>query len=329
MRVAAPAFGPAWTAELRVLIGGLALLAWFRPSGFDAGLRRHWRSYLLVGAVEHRRCRSCCIRSPRCTRRLRCCRSSTPPRRCSASPGRRSSATSALRCARRRARARHGRRGADRAAGGRRARSALRLGGRRGARAPAAPTALAGVLIKRYSGRRVAARHGGRQPARRRRGAAAAPAAPAAAAAPTRARGRATCSPSRCSRARVAFVLYFRLIADVGATRALTVTYLIPLFGVFWGWLFLGEALPAERARGRRPDPRRDGPRHARLEWDGPHFMPAYPECSSAPLAHCPASSRCRTASSWARCIRAWRRGPTAWSGSRRSTPSARAAARR
>jgi len=48
----------------------------------------------------------------------------------------------------------------------------------------------------------------------------------------------------------VAFVLYFRLIADVGATRALTVTYLIPLFGVFWGWLFLGEALPASALGG-------------------------------------------------------------------------------
>ena len=43
----------------------------------------------------------------------------------------------------------------------------------------------------------------------------------------------------------VAFLLYFRLIADVGATRALTVTFLIPVFGVLWGWLFLGEALPA------------------------------------------------------------------------------------
>jgi drug/metabolite transporter (DMT)-like permease len=41
----------------------------------------------------------------------------------------------------------------------------------------------------------------------------------------------------------VAFLLYFRLIADVGATRALTVTYLIPVFGVLWGWLFLGESL--------------------------------------------------------------------------------------
>ena len=48
----------------------------------------------------------------------------------------------------------------------------------------------------------------------------------------------------------VAFVLYFRLIADVGATRALTVTYLIPLFGILWGWLFLDEALPAAALAG-------------------------------------------------------------------------------
>jgi len=39
----------------------------------------------------------------------------------------------------------------------------------------------------------------------------------------------------------VAYLLYFRLIADLGPARALTVTFLIPLFGVFWGWLFLGE----------------------------------------------------------------------------------------
>jgi drug/metabolite transporter (DMT)-like permease len=41
----------------------------------------------------------------------------------------------------------------------------------------------------------------------------------------------------------VAYLLYFRLIADIGPTRALTVTYLIPIFGVLWGALFLGEAL--------------------------------------------------------------------------------------
>jgi drug/metabolite transporter (DMT)-like permease len=39
----------------------------------------------------------------------------------------------------------------------------------------------------------------------------------------------------------IAYLLYFRLIADVGPARALTVTFLIPLFGVLWGVLFLGE----------------------------------------------------------------------------------------
>jgi drug/metabolite transporter (DMT)-like permease len=43
----------------------------------------------------------------------------------------------------------------------------------------------------------------------------------------------------------LAFLLFFRLIAEIGATRTLTVTFLIPVFGVFWGWLFLGEAIGA------------------------------------------------------------------------------------
>jgi drug/metabolite transporter (DMT)-like permease len=41
----------------------------------------------------------------------------------------------------------------------------------------------------------------------------------------------------------VAYLLYFRLIAHVGPARAISVTFLIPLFGVFWGALFLGEAV--------------------------------------------------------------------------------------
>jgi drug/metabolite transporter (DMT)-like permease len=40
-----------------------------------------------------------------------------------------------------------------------------------------------------------------------------------------------------------AFVFYYRLIARIGAARTSTVTYLIPLFGVVWAWLILGEAL--------------------------------------------------------------------------------------
>ena len=41
----------------------------------------------------------------------------------------------------------------------------------------------------------------------------------------------------------LAYLLYFRLITDIGATGALTVTYLIPVFGVLWGALFLGETV--------------------------------------------------------------------------------------
>jgi drug/metabolite transporter (DMT)-like permease len=48
----------------------------------------------------------------------------------------------------------------------------------------------------------------------------------------------------------LAYVLYFRLIADVGPMKALTVTFLIPLFGVAWGWLLLGERAGLAHAAG-------------------------------------------------------------------------------
>lgn len=41
----------------------------------------------------------------------------------------------------------------------------------------------------------------------------------------------------------VAYLLYFRLINDIGPTAALTVTYLVPIFGVAWGVIFLGETV--------------------------------------------------------------------------------------
>jgi drug/metabolite transporter (DMT)-like permease len=46
----------------------------------------------------------------------------------------------------------------------------------------------------------------------------------------------------------VAYVLYFRLLARVGPSRTLTVTYLIPVFGVVWGYAFLGEAITSRMA---------------------------------------------------------------------------------
>jgi len=33
------------------------------------------------------------------------------------------------------------------------------------------------------------------------------------------------------------------LIADLGPAPALTVTFLVPIFGILWGHLFLGEAV--------------------------------------------------------------------------------------
>lgn len=43
----------------------------------------------------------------------------------------------------------------------------------------------------------------------------------------------------------VAYVLYFRLIDRMGAAKSLTVTFLIPVFAVIYGVIFLGEAVTA------------------------------------------------------------------------------------
>lgn len=41
----------------------------------------------------------------------------------------------------------------------------------------------------------------------------------------------------------VAYILYFRLIQNVGSAQALTVTYLVPLFAMIWGFIVLGEPI--------------------------------------------------------------------------------------
>jgi drug/metabolite transporter (DMT)-like permease len=51
VRIASPAIGPVLTADLRMLIAAAALFAWFRAIGFDAQWRRWWRQYLIVGAL--------------------------------------------------------------------------------------------------------------------------------------------------------------------------------------------------------------------------------------------------------------------------------------
>ncbi len=41
----------------------------------------------------------------------------------------------------------------------------------------------------------------------------------------------------------LAYMIYYSLIRSVGATKALTVTFLIPVFSMFWALLILGEAI--------------------------------------------------------------------------------------
>ncbi len=40
-----------------------------------------------------------------------------------------------------------------------------------------------------------------------------------------------------------AYIVFFRLISDIGPLRSLTVTFLIPPFAILWGYLVLGEAI--------------------------------------------------------------------------------------
>jgi len=248
LRVAAPVLGPIWTAEFRVLLGALALLAWFRLTGVDAGLRRHARSYLLIGTVN--------IALPfalysyaamHAPASLLSIVNSTAP-----IFGLAWSAAF----------------GDERVTSRKAAGLVLGIAGvalivrlPAGELAPQLGWALAaalaaccaygitGVLMKRFSG--------GASP----RGMAAGNQLAAALvllpllpvlpplATPTPLVIANLVAPAVLA-SGVAFLLYFRLIADVGATRALTVTYLIPLFGVLWGWIFLGETLPAAALAG-------------------------------------------------------------------------------
>jgi drug/metabolite transporter (DMT)-like permease len=48
----------------------------------------------------------------------------------------------------------------------------------------------------------------------------------------------------------VAYVIYYKLIAAVGPTKALTVTFLIPVFAMLWGVLLIGERVTVSMAAG-------------------------------------------------------------------------------
>ena len=48
----------------------------------------------------------------------------------------------------------------------------------------------------------------------------------------------------------LAYILYFRLISNIGSTKTLTVAYLIPLFAMVWGAIFLKEVITASMILG-------------------------------------------------------------------------------
>ncbi|MFM0737223.1 DMT family transporter [Paraburkholderia xenovorans] len=48
----------------------------------------------------------------------------------------------------------------------------------------------------------------------------------------------------------IAYMLFFHLIAAIGPARTITVTFVIPIFGILWGALFLGESVSAGMLEG-------------------------------------------------------------------------------
>ena len=243
LRVAAPVMGPVWTPEVRVLLGGLAVLAWLRFAGQDADLWRHRRAYLVVGtvniAIPFALFSYAAMHAP--AGLLSIVNSTAPIFGLAWSAGF----------------------GDERITWRKSAGLVLGIAGvaliARPGSAPADPQldwaiiavlgatcsyGVTGVLIKRFA-RDVAPRAmaAGNQLA------AALVLLPLLPLLPPLAMPSALVIANLLALALlasgVAFLLYFRLIADIGMTRALTVTYLLPLFGVLWGWLFLGETLPA------------------------------------------------------------------------------------
>jgi drug/metabolite transporter (DMT)-like permease len=247
MRLAAPAFGTVLTAEGRLLIAGLVLAAWFRFAGFDPQLRRHWRPYAAVGLVN------LALPSLFYAFALRHIPASMGAVLNSTSPmfgallaalflGERLSVLKTAGCA----------------AGIAGVALVVQPGAL--AEAPMFGYAVAaclaaclcygynGVLMKRYADVPSRGFAVGGQIAAALMLLPLAPFSP-----PTAAIG----AIEICNLLALAllgnalgFVMYFRLIADVGATRALTVTYLMPFFGLLWGMLFLGESLPASALAG-------------------------------------------------------------------------------
>lgn len=235
MRVAAPAFGPATTADVRMLVAGAALSAYFAWVGFDVGWRRWAGQYLLVGAFNSA--------APFLLYSYAALELSAGAMAVINATSPMFAALLSVAFLGERLSARRGLGlflgvvgvalvsnplGGDGLAAGAALAAALsyavsavylrRWGKKLPARGMAVGTQLAGGLLLLPL---------------------AAVFAPTNMPAPL-AWANLLALGLLCS--ALAYLLYFRLIADIGATQALSVTYLIPIFGLLWGALFLGES---------------------------------------------------------------------------------------
>jgi drug/metabolite transporter (DMT)-like permease len=241
LRTLAPVLGPVLTATSRVVIAGVALIAYFRGSGFDAGLRHHWRQYLVIGVVNSALpfllYAFAAVHIPASYSVI--LNAATPLFAALLSALWLDERLTALRVA-------------GLAAGA----AGVALVTRAGPVEPDAMFgwaiaaclaaalcyALAGIYVKRRASEvKPMAIAGWSQMFA---GAALLPIVPFAP--PPGALTPAVAAnvlglALLCS--AVAYLLYYRLIADIGPTRAMTVTFLMPLFGMLWSVLFLAETI--------------------------------------------------------------------------------------
>ena len=242
MRVVAPAIGPVATAQSRVMLGGVALVVWLTLSGFTIGWRTWWRQYLVIGiansAIPFMLFSFASLAAP--ASHLAIVNALTPVFGAIVASlwlGERLRPSQAL--------------GMGLAFAG------VAIVALRGAAlgtgalwayaagtCAAACYAFAGVYMKRRasaaSPRAIAAAS---------QLLAAAALAPLLVVQPPHGPVDATVLANVVAlgivASGVAYLLYYRLIADIGPTRAMTVTFLIPVFGMLWGALFIGERLTA------------------------------------------------------------------------------------
>ena len=243
IRVLAPPLGPVWTATLRVLVAGIALVGWFAATGFDADVRRHGRAYLFVGLVNSA--------APFL---LFSWAALTLPASYLVILNAAAPMFTAIAAAAWLGERLSGAKVAGLAVGA----AGVALVSRAGPLEPTPPVvaavaaslagalcyALAGVWLKRHgAGLKPMAIAGWSQLG------AGAVLLPVAAATPMPGPVTPAIVANLLALALlcsgVAYLLYYRLISDVGPTRAMTVTFLMPALGMLWGVLFLGETVNA------------------------------------------------------------------------------------